>query len=480
MADKFSEFIPLSERAVRRDGTMSLKIIQPGWGSSGYYPKEVLERDIPKVFPAGTKMFWNHATATEEMERPEGDLRNLAAVTVSDPIWFESGPNGPGMYAEARPFAGYANVIDEIGGHIGVSIRGMGRHTTGEKEGKSGRIIQEIAVGKSVDFVTEPGAGGAIVQLFESAPNAKPLPSPTPTIDGFLSEAGRVLSKANETKLKAALEQLTAVLSLLDSEDTSEAAHWLGQRIKEALSNNDLGERLRNKLRSRFGGKETYVWTRDWSVDDGWVVFEINTKDAAKTYRLGMATTKNDVLLAEDDPVEVRVVTRYEPIVTSSEVSEAGDDVRARTNMEDAMSEQELKEAQAALADRDAKLTETNAALAKMREQLLLREARDFVTGELAKTDLPEITRVRLAGQLARNPIAADGKLDEAAMGKAVETAVSEARAEIATLMGKTGDVTGNGEGALAGGDEQPTIEAARTRLNESLAKIGYGGSNGN
>jgi hypothetical protein len=476
MADKFSEFIPLSERAVRRDGTMSLKIIQPGWGSSGYYPKEVIERDIPKVFPAGTKMYWNHATATEEMERPEGDLRNLAAVTVSDPIWLESGPNGPGMYAEARPFAGYASVIDEIGGHIGVSIRGKGRHTTGEKEGKSGRIIQEIAAGKSVDFVTEPGAGGAVVQIFESAPNATPLPAPD--VATFLSEAGRVLSKANETKLKAALEQLTAVLSLLDSEDTSEAAHWLGQRIKEALSNNDLGERLRNKLHSRFGGKETYVWTRDWSVDDGWVVFEINTKNAAKTYRLGMATTKNDVLLAEDDPVEVRVVTRYEPIVTSSEVSEAG--AARQLSTEDAMSEQELKEARTALADRDAKLAETNAALAKMREQLLLREARDFVTGELAKTDLPEITRIRLAGQLARNPIATDGKLDEAAMGKAVETAVTEARAEIATLLGKDGRVTGNGEQPETNGD-QPTIEAARVRLNESLAKIGYGGSsNGN
>ena len=476
MADKFSEFIPLSERAVRRDGTMSLKIIQPGWGSSGYYPKEVIERDIPKVFPAGTKMYWNHATATEEMERPEGDLRNLAAVTVSDPIWLESGPNGPGMYAEARPFAGYASVIDEIGGHIGVSIRGKGRHTTGEKEGKSGRIIQEIAAGKSVDFVTEPGAGGAVVQIFESAPSATPLPAPD--VATFLSEAGRVLSKANETKLKAALEQLTAVLSLLDSEDTSEAAHWLGQRIKEALSNNDLGERLRNKLHSRFGGKETYVWTRDWSVDDGWVVFEINTKNAAKTYRLGMATTKNDVLLAEDDPVEVRVVTRYEPIVTSSEVSEAG--AARQLSTEDAMSEQELKEARTALADRDAKLAETNAALAKMREQLLLREARDFVTGELAKTDLPEITRIRLAGQLARNPIATDGKLDEAAMGKAVETAVTEARAEIATLLGKDGRVTGNGEQPETNGD-QPTIEAARVRLNESLAKIGYGGSsNGN
>jgi len=480
MADKFSEFIPLSERAVRRDGTIMQKLIAPGWGSSGYYSREVLERDVPKVFPKGTQNFWNHDTAVQEMEKPEGDLHRLASVQISDPIWLENGPKGPGMYAESKVFSGYANAIDEIGEHIGMSIRASGRFKEGEAEGKRGRIITEIApdpnVGARVDYVTKPGAGGAVVQIFESAPNATPLPAPD--VATFLSEAGRVLSKANETKLKAALEQLTAVLSLLDSEDTSEAAHWLGQRIKEALSNNDLGERLRNKLHSRFGGKETYVWTRDWSVDDGWVVFEINTKNAAKTYRLGMATTKNDVLLAEDDPVEVRVVTRYEPIVTSSEVSEAG--AARQLSTEDAMSEQELKEARTALADRDAKLAETNAALAKMREQLLLREARDFVTGELAKTDLPEITRIRLAGQLARNPIATDGKLDEAAMGKAVETAVTEARAEIATLLGKDGRVTGNGEQPETNGD-QPTIEAARVRLNESLAKIGYGGSsNGN
>lgn len=483
MADKFSEFIPLSERAVRRDGTIMQKLIAPGWGSSGYYSREVLERDVPKVFPKGTQNFWNHDTAVQEMEKPEGDLHRLASVQISDPIWLENGPKGPGMYAESKVFSGYANAIDEIGEHIGMSIRASGRFKEGEAEGKRGRIITEIApdpnVGARVDYVTKPGAGGAVVQIFESAPNAKPLPSPTPDIDTFLAEAGRVLSKANETKLKAALEQLTAVLSLLDSEETSEAAHWLGQRIKEALSNNDLGERLRTKLRSRFGGKDTYVWTRDWSVDDGWVVFEINTKDVAKTYRLGMATTKNDVLLAEDDPVEVRVVTRYEPIVTSSEVSEAGDGVRAQTTTEDAMSEQELKEARAALEEANKGKADADAALAKMREQLLLREARDFVTGELVKTDLPEITRVRLAGQLARNPIAADGKLDEAAMGKAVETAVSEARAEIATLLGKDGRVTGNGEQPETNG-EQPTIEAARTRLNESLAKIGYGGSNGN
>lgn len=478
MADKFSEFIPLSERAVRRDGTIMQKLIAPGWGSSGYYSREVLERDVPKVFPKGTQNFWNHDTAVQEMEKPEGDLHRLASVQISDPIWLENGPKGPGMYAESKVFSGYANAIDEIGEHIGMSIRASGRFKEGEAEGKRGRIITEITpdpnVGARVDYVTKPGAGGAIVQLFESAPNAKPLPSPTPTIDGFLSEAGRVLSKANETKLKAALEQLTAVLSLLDSEDTSEAAHWLGQRIKEALSNNDLGERLRNKLRSRFGGKETYVWTRDWSVDDGWVVFEINAKDAAKTYRLGMATTKNDVLLAEDNPVEVRVVTRYEPIVTSSEVSEAGDDMRTQTHTEDAMSEQDLIEARAALTTANQAKEAAEAELAKAREQLLFREAGDFVAAQLAEAELPNMTKQRLAKSLATNPPVKEGALDKDVFKTRVETAVSEARAEIAALLGKDGGVTGNGESAPVNESEVPDLAESKKRAEAALASLGY------
>ena len=47
-------------------------------------------------------------------------------------------------------------LLYEIGEHIGVSIRGLGRHTTGEAEGRQGRIISEIVAGKSVDFVCPP------------------------------------------------------------------------------------------------------------------------------------------------------------------------------------------------------------------------------------------------------------------------------------------------------------------------------------
>ena len=61
-----------------------VKIISPGRGSSGYYTKELLERDGPQIFKRGTLMYINHATAAEEAARPEGDYSKLAAVTTAD------------------------------------------------------------------------------------------------------------------------------------------------------------------------------------------------------------------------------------------------------------------------------------------------------------------------------------------------------------------------------------------------------------
>lgn len=165
------EVVVLKEKAVRPDGTIQIRVVKPGWGTSGYYPAEVLERDGPIIYRAGTQMFWNHATATEEAERPEGNLRDLAAVLVSDSRWNEQGPVGPGLYANALVFEGYRKTVDEIGPYIGTSIRGFGRATTGEAEGRKGRIINALTAAHSVDFVTKAGAGGEIVQLFEAARN---------------------------------------------------------------------------------------------------------------------------------------------------------------------------------------------------------------------------------------------------------------------------------------------------------------------
>ena len=140
----------------------------------------------------------------------------------------------------------------------------------------------------------------------------------------------------------------------------------------------------------------------------------------------------------------------------------------------------ELKEALDALAAAQAEIDARNAAIAKMQEQLLLRESRDFVSGKLAEADLPEMTKTRLARELASNPPVVDGKIDEAAFAVKVETAVTEARAEIAAISGSDGRVTGNGDSTPAAADKQEGIQEARARLEKSLAAMGYGGINGN
>lgn len=159
----------LVESVVRRDGTIPVKIIQPGWGSSGYYPAEVLERDGPKVFTKGMHMYWNHPTQQEEAQRPERDLNSLAGVLTSDARWNPSGPAGAGLYADAKVMPFYADKVEALAPHIGLSIRAMGKAQAGEVEGKSGPIITELSAGRSVDYVTAAGAGGEIITMFEAA-----------------------------------------------------------------------------------------------------------------------------------------------------------------------------------------------------------------------------------------------------------------------------------------------------------------------
>jgi len=93
-----------------------VKLIAPGWGSFAYYTKDVLkEAATNKVFAKGTHMYWNHATSTEEPERPEGDLNNLAAVLTTDAKWDDNGAKGPGLYASAKIFSDYSQQVTEKG-----------------------------------------------------------------------------------------------------------------------------------------------------------------------------------------------------------------------------------------------------------------------------------------------------------------------------------------------------------------------------
>lgn len=145
-----------------------VKIINEGRGSSGYYTKEVLKRDGPAIYKAGTPMFINHATATEAAQRPERDWNTLAAVTTGDAYWDEAGRDGPALYAPADIFSRYESEVREKAKHTGVSIcaSGLRDDKAMAPDGKPG-MVTALTRGESIDMVTRAGRGGKL--LIESA-----------------------------------------------------------------------------------------------------------------------------------------------------------------------------------------------------------------------------------------------------------------------------------------------------------------------
>ena len=158
----------LEEVNAKNSNVFPIKVIQPGWGSSGYYGSEMLKRDGPKVFKSGTHAYWDHPSLTQETDRPERSLRDLAGVLATDAEWKDKGIHGAGLYASVKVFEPYVSAVRELAPHIGVSIRASGVAGEGEADGESGLIIEEITDAASVDFVTMPGAGGKVLELFES------------------------------------------------------------------------------------------------------------------------------------------------------------------------------------------------------------------------------------------------------------------------------------------------------------------------
>ena len=236
------DIMALTERAVADDNSLTIKLIQPGWGSSGYYSPKVLERDGAKVFPAGTKMYWDHATATQEKEKPEGSLDRLVGKTLTDAAWRPEGADGAGLYADAMTYEKWGGLVNELAPDIGMSIRAMGRVKEGEADGKKGPIITELTAAKSVDYVTTAGAGGKVLQLFESARTHQEDDIEMEKEMKELQEANDALVAENETQ---ATEIVTLKAVRLDGE--------IKAFVSETLAEAEMPEPTRQKLTTLLG-----------------------------------------------------------------------------------------------------------------------------------------------------------------------------------------------------------------------------------
>jgi len=152
--------------AAVKPGRLLIQLIKAGWSANGrFYPAEVLKRDGPKSFPAGTQGFIDHPTEQEDVERPAGSLTKLASVMTKDAYY---DPARKALMGETRIFAPWREALTDMADHIGVSIRVMAEGEDGRAEGKDGWIVSALAEGRSVDYVTKPAAGGAIVAVLES------------------------------------------------------------------------------------------------------------------------------------------------------------------------------------------------------------------------------------------------------------------------------------------------------------------------
>lgn len=244
--------------AVRRP----IQIITPGWGSSGYYSAEVLERAAAnRVIPKGTHMYLNHASESERTDRPERDIEKIAAVLVEDATW-----DGNRLIADAELMGPHAEMIEALKPYIGVSISGSATDISiGEAEGRRGPIIEDLAKVDSVDFVTRAGRGGMV--LLESA---------RPSVVNALA---------------------------------------VGHGISESTAN-ETRELLFNALREKFPGEKVWVWVRDFDETTVW--YEHETTEDCGTFSLAYSLSDDGVVTFSGDPVEVRAETNYVPVPPSA------------------------------------------------------------------------------------------------------------------------------------------------------------------
>lgn len=154
-----------------RPGRFLVQLIDAGQGSSGFYPAAALEAAArQRVFRKGLPMYLDHPTATEQSDRPERSVRDLAGSLAEDARWDKT---KSALVAEATVYDSVRAVLAERAADIGVSIRAFADVTYGETiAGSRGPVVNSITEAVSADYVTRAGRGGRVLAVLESARGA--------------------------------------------------------------------------------------------------------------------------------------------------------------------------------------------------------------------------------------------------------------------------------------------------------------------
>ncbi len=274
-------FTPLAEAKLEElpsKGRATVIVIKPGFNATEdrYYPAEMLKRDY-KVFE-GMKMYADHPTEQEDKDRPERSIRDWVATLNSVSVDEEGVVTGIAEVHEGWLKAKLA-ALGEKGmlPEMGISINAVGTATKGQIDGKDTLIIEKLVAARSVDFVTEPGAGGIVtfyesdrnhdVDLVELATLKEKRPDLIKAVEANVrEEIKQEVKKAmeNEALIKEKDEQITTLTK--ERDDLKEAAEKAEKdkakaeaqaTIKEAVDKAELPGAAKERLLERFKDAET-------------------------------------------------------------------------------------------------------------------------------------------------------------------------------------------------------------------------------
>lgn len=136
--------------------------IRPGFGNKRdgfYYPVEtVREATLSGAFD-GVKMFANHPTKSSEKELPERSVTDWVGV-IKETRWDESRqvPRARVKVLDDSVYSKWKAAPE----HVAFSVLGAGVARPGRVNGQTARIVESVKGIRSVDWVTQAGAGGGI------------------------------------------------------------------------------------------------------------------------------------------------------------------------------------------------------------------------------------------------------------------------------------------------------------------------------
>ena len=314
------------------NGILPVRIIKPGFNTSkSRFYSEASIANAATIFD-GAKMYADHATEAEEDARPERSIRDWVA-TLRDTKVSEQG-NAVGT---ANIHAGWVKeMVQNLYKHgnlgdLGTSINAIGKGVVQTIEGHKTTLVEGLVASpfQSVDFVTEPGAGGQAglresatdlfidAELIDLAKLRETRPDLVTEIEAEIKHnvAQEVREAMEATKevddLKVQVETLTTekgeLQQQLDEAAEARVKDEAQATIKDAVDKSELPEAAKSRLLERFANATTDEGVAEAITAEADYLATIRGDGEVRNMGDSIDATNHETLKARKDSLEASV-----------------------------------------------------------------------------------------------------------------------------------------------------------------------------